>query len=155
MGMLFIAFIFVIIGFGMLAGSIGFGFRRRSFLKKSTEAMGTVTDSGETLRHNFDSNRNQNGIHFGSRRETWFSPTVRFQTADGRTIDYTSKVAQKTRFTVGQQIPVNYDSLDPQSVTLGSRKSVLMWLPFVFVGFIGFFFLLFGLIFGLIGVVGM
>ncbi|CAN5287143.1 hypothetical protein BH10ACI1_BH10ACI1_24200 [soil metagenome] len=154
MGMLFLAAIFVLIGFGMVGGSIGFGFRRRSFLSKAAEAMGTVVNIGEAVSRNFDHNRIQNGIQFGTRRETWFRPTVRFQTADGKTIDYTPTVATKTRFTVGQQIAVNYDPHNPQSVTLGSRKSFLMWLPFIFVGFIGAFFSLFGLIFGLIAVAG-
>lgn len=151
--MIIIGILLFLVGFGIFAGSIFFGFRRRSFLNKSIEANGIVISSGRTVVRN-SGNRQPGVVQIGGRNETWFQPIVRFQTADGQTIDYQSAVRTKKNFTEGQQIQVNYDPQNPQSVTLGNRGSFLMWLPFVFVGFVGFGLFSIGFIFTLLGLVG-
>lgn len=100
-------------------------------IKKSTKTTGVVmnVESRQGMRQ-FDS----------STRNTLFTPTVRFQTADGRTVDYTPKISTSTNnYQVGENVPVYYDPQQPENVIVG-RFYNLWYLHFVF-GLVGGMFL--------------
>lgn len=80
-----------------------------------------------------------------SARNTLFSATTRFQTADGRIVDYTPKVWTSTNnYRVGENVPVYYDPQQPEKAVVG-RFYNLWFLHFVS-GIVGGLFLLGGAI---------
>ena len=126
----------------MVAGSSAFALWRRSFLKTAIAAVGTVIAVTERLQY-----------HNG-RRQRWYYPTVRFQTANGQTIDHSSHVGARSRYVQGQQVPLNYNPQNPYSVSLGARDSFMPWLPMIIVGGIGTIFLLVGFGLSVAAIVG-
>ena len=87
----------------------------------------------------------------GTTRNTLFRPKVRFQTADGRVIDYQPRLSNNTsNYTIGQQIEVYFDPQQPEKkVMFGARTSD--WVRLIAFALGGIFFALFGALFLLIG----
>jgi hypothetical protein len=101
-------------------------------VKKFTKTMGLVmnVETREGGRH-FDS----------SPRNTLFTSTLRFQTADGRIVDYTPKMATSWHnYKVGENVPVYYDPKQPENAIVGRFYN--LWFPHFLSGFVGAMFLL-------------
>lgn len=127
-----VGIVFLLVGLGLVIGSIIFALWRRSFLKTAVATVGTVIGVSERRQY-------QNGT-----RVHWYYPTVRFQTANGQTIDHASSVGSRSHYTQGQQIPLSYNPQNPYSVSFGTPGSFLPWLPMIIVGGIGAIFVLVG-----------
>jgi hypothetical protein len=73
-----------------------------------------------------------------------FTPVVRFQTADGRTIEFQSGLrTNPPAYRAGQAVSVLYDPEEPQSAAI--RGVLSLWLTPIIVGFIGTIFLAVGI----------
>lgn len=135
---------FTIIGilavlFGLLFVGITIVFLLRKIWKitKSTKTMGVVmnVEVSQGARQ-FDS----------SSRNTLFSPTVRFQTTEGRIIDYKSSVSSSLdNYRVGENVPVYYDPQQPEKAIVGT--TFRLWSPFIIFGFVGGMFIIVGAFF--------
>jgi hypothetical protein len=80
-------------------------------------------------------------------------PSVRFQTADGRTVEFQSKVGSNAPPKVGEEVTVYYDPERPEDakLSLGSTfRPNLKLLPVVFGVFLGMLFLMFLSVFALV-----
>ena len=80
-------------------------------------------------------------------------PSVRYQTADGRTIEFQSKLGSNAPPRVGNQVTVFYDPERPEDarISLGSAFSPnLKLLPVVFGIFLAFIALMFLSVFALV-----
>ena len=85
----------------------------------------------------------------GRTRNTLYKPTVRFQTADGRVIDYTPNTSNSwSNYRVGENVPVYYDPQQPEKAIVGTTFK--LWFPFFLFGFAGGIFSLVGAFFVLI-----
>ncbi|MCD9185437.1 MAG: DUF3592 domain-containing protein [Pyrinomonadaceae bacterium] len=108
-------------------------------IKSSTKTTGVVIDVEirQGMRQNHSSPRN-----------TLYKPKVRFQTADGRLIDYQSKISSSLdNYSVGENVTVYYNPQFPQEVHIGTiSRVVFSYLIFAFVGglfaFVGTFFVM-------------
>ena len=86
----------------------------------------------------------------GTTRNTLFKPKVRFQTAEGRVIDYEPTTSNSwSNYRVGEQIPVFYHPQQPGKVMFGA--SSWDWLRFSVFAVVGGGLALFGAVFLLIG----
>jgi len=86
----------------------------------------------------------------GTTRNTLFKPKVRFQTADGRVIDYEPKTSNNwSNYEVGEQISVYYHPQQSGKVMFGARSG--HWLRFIVFAVVGGGMALFGAVFLLIG----
>ena len=80
-------------------------------------------------------------------------PSVRFQTADGRTIEFQSKIGSNAPPRVGDEVTVHYDPERPEDARLGigdTFKPNLKLLPVVFGIFLAFIALMFLSVFALV-----
>ncbi len=106
----------------------------------STEAraVGIVTDH---------TSRRSSGMDH--RGDVLFYPSVRFQTADGRTIEFQNKIGTNVPPGVGDEVTVIYDPARPEEakVALGSMfkfdPKALLIVGGIFLAAMAFFFLLF------------
>ncbi|MEK7722976.1 MAG: DUF3592 domain-containing protein [Acidobacteriota bacterium] len=131
-----------LMGASFCSVSIFFAWRRISKEKNWMKTTGLVTNV-ETSR----------GMQqpIGTTRNTLFRPTVRFQTADGRIIDYQPTTSNNlNNYNVGEQIPIFYNPQSPEQVMFGS--STMTWVRFIVFGFVGGFLALFGVVFLLLGI---
>ncbi len=135
---------FTIIGilavlFGLLFVGITIGFLVRKIwrITKSTKTTGVVMNVEVS----------QGGGQFDSSpRNTLFTPTVRFQTADGRIVDYTSNISSNLdNYRVGENVPVYYNPQQPEKAIVGT--TFRLWSPFLILGFVGGMFALVGTFF--------
>lgn len=130
----------ILLGLTFLGGTVIMALRKYLRLKKSIAATGVVVhiEISEGLRQNHSSTRN-----------TLYKPTVRFQTADGRVIDYTPMMANSwSNYRTGENVPVQYDPRQPEKAMIGNASA--FWLPFIICGFIGVMFTLVGTFFALL-----
>jgi Protein of unknown function (DUF3592) len=108
----------------------------------STEAraMGVVTD--------LTSRRSYGGTDH--RASLLFFPSVRFQTQDGKTVEFENKVGSNAPPRVGDKVTVIYDPARPEEakVALGSMfrfdPKALLLVGGIFLAAMAFFFLFFG-----------
>lgn len=138
---------FLLIGGGQfLLGSAFFGvsvfliIRRKLRMKKWMKTTGVVLDVkvSQGMRQ-----------PIGTTRNTLFRPRVRFQTMDGRIIDYEPATSNNwSNYEIGQNIEVYYDSQQPEKVMFGARTSD--WVRLIAFAVFGGFFALFGTLFLLI-----
>jgi hypothetical protein len=106
----------------------------------STEAraVGIVTDHTSRRSHGMD-----------HRTHVLFYPAVRFQTADGRTVEFQNKIGTNAPPQVGNEVTVIYDPARPEEakVALGSMFRIdpkaLLVVGAIFLGAMAFFFLFF------------
>jgi hypothetical protein len=130
----------ILLGLTFLGGTVILALRKYLRLKKSIAATGLVVhvETSEGMRQNHSSTRN-----------TLYKPTVRFQTADGRVIDYTPMMASSwSDYSSGENVPVPYDPRQPEKAMIGNASG--FWLPFIICGFIGGMFTLVGAFFVLL-----
>jgi hypothetical protein len=117
--------------------------RTRRFVSQATSATGTVTDvqTRTSTSHTGD----------GPRLRTYRYPVVRFQTQDGRTVEFesetgTSGFSQKP----GEQVEVLYDPLKPEEARI--KTFMMLWFAPLIFTVVGFFLFAFGSLFGLVAV---
>lgn len=130
-----------LLGSTFFAGSIFFIIRRKLRMKKWMKTTGVVLDVEISQ-----------GMQqpMGTPRTPLFRPKVRFQTADGRIIDYQPKVSNNTsNYEIGQHIEVYYNRQQPENVMFGART--VDWVRLIAFAVIGGFLALFGALFLLIG----
>lgn len=96
-------------------------------IKKSAKTTGVVIDveMRQGMRH-----------YNSSMRNILYNPTIRFQTADGRLIDYKSKISSSwDNYKIGENVMVYYNPQLPQEAHIGTMKRVV--LPYLLFGFVG------------------
>lgn len=112
-------------------------------MKKWTKTTGVVTNVETSL-----------GMRqsMGSPRNTLYKPKLRFQTTDGRVIDYEPQTSNSwSNYNAGQQIPVYYDPQNPENAMAGTAFG--QWFGLIIFGVVGGFFALAGTIVLLISLV--
>jgi hypothetical protein len=144
----FMNYIFLIVGVAMvLLGSAFFtislvsALRKRSKIKRFVKTTGVVTnvEKSSGMRQSHSTPRN-----------TLYRPTVRFQSGDGRTVDYAPDTSNSwSNYRVGEQVPVFYDPQGTEKPIIG--RSFQLWYGLAVFGFVGFFFALTGVCFTLFG----
>ena len=96
-------------------------------IKSSTKTTGVVmnVEVSQGMRQNNSSVRN-----------TLYKPTVRFQTADGRVIDYQSKISSSLdNYAIGENVTVYYNPQFPHEAHIGTISHTLF--PYLLFGFVG------------------
>ena len=135
-----IGVLLILLGLTFIGGTIILALRKFLKLKKSIAATGVVVhvEVSQGMRQNHSRTRN-----------TLYKPTVRFQTADGRVIDYTPMMASSwSNYGIGENVPVQYDPRQPEKAMIGDAS--VFWLPFIICGFFGGLSMLVGTFFALI-----
>ena len=115
--------------------------RTRRFVSQASPATGTVTEvKTRTSRSHTGS---------GSGVTTLRYPVVRFQTQDGRTVEFESETGTNT-FSQGpgEQIEVLYDPLRPEQARI--KSFMMLWFGPLIFSVVGFFLFFFGSLFGLV-----
>jgi len=119
--------LFVLLGLSLLISAIVLCLRKWLRIKKSVKTTGVVV-SNETAPGMMQ--------HGATPRSTLYKPTVRFQTADGRTVDYTPKVSTSySNYSVGENVPVYYNPQQPEESIVGT--TFRLWFIFLLFGFVG------------------
>jgi hypothetical protein len=125
-----IKYVFSLIGIAMLAGALYWVQNTRTFLAQASSAQGTVID----LVRSSSSSSNSSG--------TW-APVVRFVTAKGEKIEFTSGTSSNPpSYSKGENVEVLYDAGKPQDARI--KGFVSLWLGPMIVGGIGLIFFLIG-----------
>lgn len=130
----------ILFGLTFLGGTVILALRKYLRLKKSIAATGIVVhvEVSQGMRQNHSRMRN-----------TLYKPTVRFQTADGRVINYTPMMASSwSNYGVGEKVPVHYDPQQPGNPIIGNASG--RWFPFIIGGAVGGMFTLVGTFFVLL-----
>ncbi|CAN5852131.1 hypothetical protein BH20ACI4_BH20ACI4_15680 [soil metagenome] len=133
----------VLFGLTFLGITVALALRKYLRLKKSIAATGVVVhvEISKGMRQNHS-----------ARRSTLYKPTVRFQTADGRVINYTPMMANSwSNYGVGENVPVHYDPQQPENPIIGNASG--RWFPFIICVFVGGMFTVVGGVFILFGLV--
>ena len=105
--------------------------------RTEARAMGVVTEHTSRWSHGLD------------HPSLLFFPTVRFQTTDGRTVEFQNKLGTNAPPRVGDQVTVIYDPARPEEakVALGSMfrfdPKALLVVGGIFLAAMAFFFLFF------------
>jgi Protein of unknown function (DUF3592) len=138
---LLIPFVLTVVGAVLLGLGVRAFVRTRRFVGQASSATGTVTDvKTRTSRSQTDD---------GPRVRTYRYPVVRFQTRDGRMIEFESETGT-SGFSQGpgQQVEVLYDPLRPEEARI--KTFMMLWFgPLIFV-VVGFSLFVFGSLFGLV-----
>jgi uncharacterized protein DUF3592 len=118
--------------------------RMRRFVSRALSASGTVTDV------KVQTSRSHTGD--GPQVRSYRYPVVRFQTQDGRSVEFESKTgtsgfSQKP----GEQIEVLYDPLKPEEARI--KTFMMLWFGPLIFSVVGFFVFVFGSLFGLVALV--
>jgi len=106
--------------------------------RTETRTVGVVTSHTSRRSHGIDNHTS-----------VLFFPSVRFQTVDGRTVEFDNKVGSNAPPKMGDEVTVIYDPEQPEEakVALGSMWRVgpkaLLVAGAIFVGAMAFFFLFF------------
>lgn len=127
----------------LVVGSVFFGVslilavRKMLRIKSWTKTTGVVVD--------VETSQGMQQPH-STPRNTLYKPTVRFQTTDGRVIDYEPQTSNSwSNYSVGQSIPVYYDPRQPEKAFAGTNFS--QWFGLILFGVVGGFFALMGAFF--------
>lgn len=108
--------------------------------RTATRTVGVVTSHTSRRSHGMDNHNHASVLFF---------PSVRFQTTDGRTVEFDNKFGSNAPPKVGDEVTVIYDPERPEEakVALGSMWRVdpkaLLVVGAIFVGAMAFFFLFF------------
>jgi hypothetical protein len=130
-----------LMGSSFFLASVFLMIRRKLRMKNWTKTTGVVVDV-----------KVSSGMRqpMGTTRNTLFKPKVRFQTGDGRVIDYEPKTSNNwSNYQVGEQITVYYHPQQPGKVMFGASTG--HWLRFIVFAVFGGGMALFGTVFLLIG----
>jgi hypothetical protein len=125
------------VGIGIVFGALAWFFlaRTRRFLRTAVDATGTIIDLVESS---------------GSEGGTTYSAVVRFQTADGREIQWTESMASNPPAGKrGDQLLMKYDPANPQSARI-AKTSRLWFMPMLFGG-LGALFFAIGVVLAVVG----
>lgn len=139
--LLFVPFLLSAFGILFLILGIRNFLRTRRFVSQALLATGAVTDvkTRTSTPHSSDG--------FDVRRYRY--PVVRFQTRDGRTVEFESKTGTSS-FSQGpgERVEVLYDPLKPEEARI--KTFMMLWfVPLIFV-VLGFFMFAFGMLVGLV-----
>ena len=115
--------------------------RTRRFVNQASSATGTVTDVKVRTSRSHTSD--------GPRIRSHRYPVVRFQTQDGRTVEFESETGTNT-FSQGpgEQVEVLYDPLKPEQARI--KTFMMLWFAPPILGVVGFFSFVLGSLFGLV-----
>jgi len=118
--------------------------RTRRFVSRASSATGTVTDVKTRTSTSHSSE--------GTRVRRYRYPVVRFQTQDGRTVEFETETGT-TSFSQGpgEQVEVIYDPLKPEEARI--KSFMMLWFRPLILGVVGFFMFAFGAFFALIALV--
>ena len=123
-------FVILPLGILMLLGAAYLYFDTRAWLKRSVEAQGSVIEMVPVRD-----------------RETGsltFAPLIRFQTTDGKTVEFQSTFqSNPPAYTAGQTVPVLYDPDRPNSAAIASLFSI--WGVTIILSAVGAIFLVVGI----------
>ena len=104
--------ILAVVGVTLLGVVLPLQLRTRTLLKHGVKVQGTVVDVEEET----------------SRRSTTYHPVVRFTTADGRTVTFTSGMGFSVRQPrIGSAVPVRYRQDDPEQAEI--ERAYIWMLP--------------------------
>jgi hypothetical protein len=123
-----------------LAGSVFLMIGKKLRMNKWTKTTGTVIDVqvSQGMRQ-----------PMGTTRNTLFRPKVRFQTADGRVIDYEPRTSNSwSNYSAGQKVEVYYDPQKPEKAIFGTSSG--QWFGLIVFALVGIFLVLLGAVFVLI-----
>ena len=115
--------------------------RTRRFVNQASSATGTVTEVKTRTSRSHTSD--------GPRIRSYRYPVVRFQTQDGRTVEFESETGTNT-FSQGpgEQVEVLYDPLKPEQARI--KTFMMLWFAPLIFSVVGFFLFVFGSLFGLV-----
>ena len=139
--LLLIPFLLSAVGALFLVLGIRNFLRTRRFVRQASSATGAVTD----VKTRTSTSHSSDG--FEVRRYRY--PVVRFQTQDGRTVEFESKTGTSS-FSQGpgERVEVLYDPLKPEEARI--KTFMMLWfVPMIFV-VLGFFMFAFGMLFALV-----
>ena len=129
--------VFLVIGIRNFVGT-------RRFVSRASSATGTITDvkTRTSTSHSTE----------GTRVRRYRYPVVRFQTQDGRTVEFESETGTSS-FSQGpgEQVEVIYDPLKPEEARI--KSFMILWFRPLIFGVVGFFMFAFGAFFALIALV--
>ncbi len=129
-----ITYIFSVIGIAMLAGALYWVQNIRTFVDQASTAQGTVVDWVQS--------RSSSSSSSSGSSSTW-APVVRFVTAKGEKIEFTSGVSSSPpSYSKGESVEVLYDPGAPRAARI--KGFVALWLGPMIVGGIGSIFFLIG-----------
>lgn len=125
--LIFIKYLFAIIGFCMTVGSFFLYQNTQTFLDNAIRIEGVVIDL----------------VRSRSSDSTTYAPMVRFKTSQGTTIEFTSTTSSNPpAYSRGEQVEVLYEAIQPHSAKIDSFFSI--WGGAVIVGGIGIVFFMVG-----------
>jgi hypothetical protein len=129
--------LFFVVGFGMLVGGISTFLHTRQFLQNAVEA------SGEVVGWDRDPHRNNT-----------YDRRIRFQTTDGRKIDFVGDhmTNPSCSWYAERSLPVLYDPQQPENASIYSFRS--LWLPSILLVIMGVFSMAPGILFFVSRIVG-
>ena len=139
--LLLIPFLLSAVGALFLVLGIRSSLRTRRFVSQASSATGAVTG----VKTRTSTSHSSDGFDVRSYRY----PVVRFQTRDGRTVEFESRTGT-TSFSQGpgERVEVLYDPLKPEEARI--KTFMMLWfVPLIFV-VLGFFMFAFGMLFGLV-----
>lgn len=120
------------------------------FVRKVWKIKNATKTTGVVINVEVREGMQQSQFDGASPRNTLFKPTVRFQTEDGRIIDYTPNISNSwSNYKTGENIPVYYDPRHREKPIIG--RSYNLWFPFFLFGFVSIIFTFVGGIFLLVG----
>jgi hypothetical protein len=115
--------------------------RTRRFVNQASSTTGTVTDVKTRTSRSHTSS--------GPRVSTYRYPVVRFQTQDGRSVEFESETGTNTfSQKPGEQVEVLYDPLRPEQARI--KSFMMLWFGPLIFSVVGFFLFVFGSLFGLV-----
>ena len=135
---------FTIIGIlAVLFGLLALGITIILLLIKVWKIRSSTKTTGVVMNVEVSQGMRQNN---SSVRNTLYKPTVRFQTVDGRIIDYKSNIASSLdNYDVGQNVTVYYNPQFPHEAHIGTISHTLF--PYLIFGFVGVMFTFVGAFF--------
>jgi hypothetical protein len=120
-GMILAAYGVTVLGFGLIPA-----LRTRGLLKSGVRAQGTVVGAEQ------DTSQGHDHTTF-----TYYHPVVRFTTADGRIIEFTSAVGYQRGPDIGGAVPVRYRPDDPEQAEIDRASMWMLPAAFGLVGGLG------------------
>ena len=134
-----VKYVFSAIGIALLAGALLWAQNTRSFLAQASTAQGTVID----LVRSRSNSSGSSGSSSSSSSSSTYAPLVRFLTAKGEKIEFTSSSgSHPPSYSQGESVEVLYQAGAPRDAVINGFVS--LWLGPMIVGGIGSIFFLIG-----------
>lgn len=133
-------------GLMMLVGLLFVGITVALALRKFLKIRSWTKTMGVVVNVQTSAGMRQSQFATASTRSTLYKPKVRFQTADGRVVDWEPVTSNSwSNYRVGQNVPVYYDPRQPGNVIAGTAFG--LWYGLFVFGLVGSFFTLIGAFF--------